>query len=139
MEIYISMKSVGKRKNVISKHSVQLLIPPGSLRILMSEIIKLNIQQVKEKQEEKQLVNFLTETEINNQASNGKVGFGAVYNENKPDLMEAIQTATQAFEDGLFRVFVNSEEVEDLDKPLEFTDGDEVVFIRLTMLAGRMW
>ena len=139
MKIYVSMKSIGKRKNVISKQCVQLPIPPGSLRILLSEVIKLNIQQMQGKQAEKHLVSYLTDSQINSQASNGKVGFGNIYNENQPDLTEAIQTAIQAFEDGLFRVFVNNEEIEALDASLEIAEGDEVVFIRLTMLAGRMW
>jgi hypothetical protein len=139
MNIYISMKSIGKRKNVISKQGVQLLSTPGSLRVLLSELITLNVQQLTEKDEEINLVNYLTETEINHQAFNGRVGFGTIYNKSKPDLTEAIQAAIQAFEDGLFLVFVNSEQVEALDIPLEMADGDEVVFIRLTMLAGRMW
>lgn len=139
MNIYISMKSIGKRKNMISKQSVLLSSVPGSLRVLLRELITLNVQQLSEKDEEMHLVNYLTETEIHQQAFNGKVGFGAVYNKRKPDLTEAIQSAIQAFEDGLFLVFVNSEQVEALDLPLELADGDEVVFIRLTMLAGRMW
>ncbi|HAQ08143.1 MAG TPA: hypothetical protein DCR24_11720 [Bacillus bacterium] len=139
MNLFISMKSIGKRKNVISKQTVQLPSTPGSLRVLLSELVTWNVQQLAEKDEEIHLVNYLTETEVNHQAINGKVGFGAIYNKKKPDLTEAIQTAIQAFEDGLFLVFINSEQVEALDAPLEMADGDEVVFIRLTMLAGRMW
>lgn len=67
------------------------------------------------------------------------VGFGTIYKKRKPDLTEAIQIAIHAFEDGLFLVFANSEQVEALDLPLEMAGEDEVVFIRLTMLAGRMW
>lgn len=139
MNIFISMKSIGKRKDVISKQSVLLPCVPGSLRVLLRELITLNVRQFADKDEEMHLVDYLTESEIHQQAFNGKIGFGTVYNKRKPDLTEAIQIAIQAFEDGLFLVFVNSEQVEALDLPLELADGDEVVFIRLTMLAGRMW
>lgn len=139
MNIYISMKSIGKRKYVISKENVKLPISPGSLRVLLTELITMNVQQLEGKEEDRQLLNYLTETEINHQAYNGKVGFGTIYHTSKPDLTEAIQTAVQAFEDGLFWVFVNSDQIEALDTPLEMVDGDEVVFLRLTMLSGRMW
>ena len=52
---------------------------------------------------------------------------------------EAVAVAVQAFEDGLYRVFVNGEEAEKLDERLALQDGDEVSLIRLTMLAGRIW
>lgn len=138
MNINVSVKSIGKRKNVISKHRMQLPFAPSSLKVLLSEIIKQNIEQLEEKQEENNIFIYLTKSEVESQALNGKVGFGTIYNPKQPDLTESIKTATQAFEDGLFRVFVNNEEVEELDTPLEM-DSDEVVFIRLTMLAGRMW
>jgi molybdopterin converting factor small subunit len=139
MDIYVSLKSIGKRKSFISKQKLHVPVTPDSLRTLITEIIKLNVQQFHNKEVEKPIVSYLSDKEIEYQASIGKVGFGAIYNENKADLSEAIQTAIQAFEDGLYRVFLNSEEVEQLETPLKIKDGDEVVFIRLTMLAGRMW
>ena len=118
MNIYISMKSIGKRKNVISKQGAQLPSTPGSLRVLLSELVTLNVQRLAERDKEIHLVKYLTETEIKHQAFNGKVGFGNINNEQEPDLTESIQTATQAFEYNLFLVFVNSELVEALDTPL---------------------
>ena len=43
------------------------------------------------------------------------------------------------FQDGLFRVFLGDTELTELDEQLELQEGDTVTFIRLTMLAGRMW
>ena len=43
------------------------------------------------------------------------------------------------FQDGLFRVFLGDTELTELDEKLELQEGDTVTFIRLTMLAGRMW
>ncbi|RSD28876.1 hypothetical protein EJA10_03340 [Mesobacillus subterraneus] len=139
MFIYVLVKSVGKRRDVVSKQRVKLQGTPGSLRVLLTELVTVNVREFVGKEEEKPLVSYLTEGEINQQASSGKVGFGAIYNNSKPDLNAAIHTAIQAFEDGLFLVFINSEQIEDLDAPLNMADGDEVALIRLTMLAGRMW
>lgn len=49
------------------------------------------------------------------------------------------ETAMLGFQDGLFRVFLGDTELTELDEKLELQEGDTVTFIRLTMLAGRMW
>ena len=49
------------------------------------------------------------------------------------------QTILQDYEDGLFRVFVRGEEVKELDEELRLKDGDEVVWIKMVMLTGRLW
>lgn len=138
MNLFVSMKSIGKRKNIITKQRLQLTSQPDTLRALLTEVIKLNVHQFHSKETEQPIVSYLTGKEIEDQAVSGKVGFGTTYN-NKTDVVEAIQTGIQAFEDGLFLVFLNDEEGKELDAPLTINDGDEVVFIRLTMLAGRMW
>ena len=44
-----------------------------------------------------------------------------------------------AFEDGLFRVLVDGEEVADPEAPLALTESSVVTIIRLSFLAGRLW
>ena len=52
----------------------------------------------------------------------------------------AIENARQSFEDGIYRIFVNGEELgETCDTPVTLKENDEITFVRLTMLAGRMW
>ncbi|XCP84414.1 hypothetical protein ABXS75_15315 [Roseburia hominis] len=81
----------------------------------------------------------LKEQDITAQSRLGRVSFGVNYNENRPDSQKALEVMLQDFTDGLFRVFINGEEYLKLDDTLHMEDGDEVVFIRLVMLAGRMW
>lgn len=133
------MKSVSRRKDYLNRKEFVLKSTPQSLRQLITEIIALNVEQLNEKKLEKPFLHFLTNEEIVIQSSTGKVGFDTKYNENKSDEQEAVNTAIQAFRDGLFKVFLNEKEQEALDIPLLLQDGDEVVFIRLTMLTGRMW
>ncbi|OIJ20162.1 hypothetical protein BKP45_10295 [Anaerobacillus alkalidiazotrophicus] len=139
MKIYVTMKSVSRRKDYLNRKEFVLKSTPQSLRQLITEIIALNVEQLNEKKLEKPFLHFLTNEEIVIQSSTGKVGFDTKYNENKSDEQEAVNTAIQAFRDGLFKVFLNEKEQEALDIPLLLQDGDEVVFIRLTMLTGRMW
>lgn len=68
----------------------------------------------------------------------GKIVFG-MYNQQKESLTKAKQTIIQDYEDGLFRVFVRGEEVTKLDEELQLKDGDEVVWIKMVMLTGRLW
>ena len=69
----------------------------------------------------------------------GKIAFGIIYGEKNPNIQEAIDVAITAFQDGLFRVFINEEEICELDEAINISEEDTVTFIRLTMLAGRMW
>ena len=61
------------------------------------------------------------------------------YNEQKQDLEKAIENALQSYEDGIYRVFVNDEEMGEIESEIELKEKDELTFVRLTMLAGRMW
>jgi len=141
MNIYISLKSVSKRKNFITKQRCALPQKPNTLRELMTQVVTLNVDRFNNKAShlEPPLINFLSNSDIELQSQAGKVGFQALYNGKQADLTSAIETAIRAFEDGLYRVFINDEEAEHLDTQLEVTADAEVVFIRLTMLTGRMW
>ncbi|MGG4495106.1 hypothetical protein [Brevibacillus reuszeri] len=139
MRIAVTVKSIGKRKNALSRIPVELKQTPKTLRELLEALVEWNIRGLVDKQQMISLVPYLTEGDVQEQAENGKVGFGAVYNENLPDCQKAIDTAIQAFEDGLYRVFIADDEAEELEAPLSLQEEDEVVLIRFTMLAGSLW
>ena len=52
---------------------------------------------------------------------------------------KAIETALQAFEDGLVAVFVDGTRYENTADALELTGDETVTFVKLTMLTGRLW
>lgn len=81
----------------------------------------------------------LSKEEIGKQAALGRVKFSDSYQENMGDMETAIRVMMQDFKDGLFRVYLNEKECLDLNEKLEIKDGDDVVLVRLVMLAGRMW
>jgi len=81
----------------------------------------------------------LTEEQFYGMREIGKFTFGVHYNENAIDEAKAIETAINAVQDGLVRVFKRNDEITDLDAELKITEGDVFTFVRLTMLSGRMW
>jgi hypothetical protein len=139
MKIYVTMKSLAKRKDFLAKKQVRLEGTPGTLRELLTVLVTSYVQEFNATQRDTNLVSFLTNDEIEQEARTGKVSFGSKYNDKKTDLQTAVMTAIQAFEDGLYRVFINEKELSGLDGPLGIQEGDQLTFIKLTMLAGRMW
>lgn len=65
----------------------------------------------------------------------GKIAFGINYGGREQAADKAVDNALQAFEDGLYRVFLNDDELEKLDDTIHVNENDTLTFIRLTMLA----
>ena len=85
------------------------------------------------------VLRYLCEKDIENEAQTGKVGFHAVYREGRADEDQALRTALEAFSDGLVRVFQNETELTDPDQPLKILEEDVITLLRLTFLSGRLW
>jgi hypothetical protein len=139
MKIHVTLKSLAKRKAFLEKVELELTKKPMTIVELISELVSMNVRAFNDKQDTIPLVPFLTKDEIEQSGAAGKVGFAHIYNEQKVQEEDAIQTAVQAFEDGLFKVFINDVEQGVENPSIQLNDGDQLVFIKLTMLAGRMW
>jgi hypothetical protein len=139
MKIFVAVKSLIKRKNYIINKELELSVTPRTLRELIIEIVKLNVEEFNNKKTEMNYINYLTEDSIKLQSTTGKIGFNTKYNDKIADIETSINNAIQGFEDGLYKIFINEEEIENLDNEIYLNNGDMVVFIKLTMLAGRMW
>lgn len=139
MDIYVRVKAIGKRKDILAP--TPYAIPDGicSLRQLLTAVVQKEVAQYNSKETEAQLIPFLTQQELDNQAKIGKVSFGTIYSDKKADPDKAVANAIQCWEDGLVRVFMNEEELTDLDAPLTIEAQSVLTFIRLTFLAGSMW
>lgn len=138
MTLYINIKQLGKRKNAVEKVPFDYPCTPKTLRELLVETIKLCVASYTGRMEQ-QDSKVLGKEEMEDMAAVGKIAFGVVYGGKKPDEKTSVSAAIQAFEDGLFRVFLGDTELEELDAPIHLKEGDTLTFIRLTMLAGRLW
>lgn len=139
MNVWITVKSLGKRKPALAKQAAELPETTDTLRQLIKNMVAQQLKALQEKKNEAEWLAYLMPEDIQAQGAAGKVGFGAIYNDGVPDVKGAMDTAVTAYEDGLFKVFLNDEELQALDEPLIIQEDDNVVFIRFTMLAGRMW
>lgn len=142
MKIYFSVKRLGKKRPFIDRKTIEI---EGSyhesyaLQTILSQIVTQQVAEFNQRREEKSLFTFLQEDAIAEEASTGKVKFGAIYNEEKAQLDKAIETVLLAFEDGLIAVFVNDDQIEDLSQLISVDENTVFTFVRLTFLAGRSW
>ena len=139
MNIYIKLKSAGKRRPILDNAPYSLPDGITTLRQLIEAVVRQEVRKYNNRGSENMLVHFLTESEISDQSTVGKIGFGRLYSDKKADIEKALITALQGFEDGLFRVVVGEKEAKELDEPLDIHENDTLTFIRLTFLAGRLW
>ena len=139
MDIYVRVKAIGKRKDILAP--ALYTIPDGicSLRQLLTAVVQKEVDRYNNKEAEAQLIPFLTQQELDDQAKIGKVSFGTIYSDKKADPGKAVTNAIGCWEDGLVRVFMNEEELTDLDAPLTIEAQSVLTFIRLTFLAGSIW
>ena len=139
MNVFINLKSVGKRRPALQKTPYTLPDGISSPRRLIEAVVRLETDKYNKRGVDNMLISFLTETEIAERGETGKIGFGRLYSDKKADPGKAVEAALLGYSDGLFRMTVDNEEAGDLDSPLVIREGATITFIRLTFLAGRLW
>jgi hypothetical protein len=135
--VYTNVKSIGKRKPVFEKIPYKLPDDINTLRALIEAIVSIEVACYNKKPIDAKILPFLTNEEIEDEKTVGKISFGTIYNKKKANLEKAIETALEGYSDGLFKVLINECEVDDLDTEISLTESDVLTFIKLTFLAGR--
>lgn len=141
MQIIVKVKQSGRKHALIENKKIEIenIGENPVLSDLIKAIVRQQVEEFNAKPFEKNLLPFLSKDEIAQKAVDGKVGFGSLYNEQKTDVEKAQETALLAFEDGIFSVFANDEEVKKLDEKISIEAETVFTFIRLTFLAGSYW
>lgn len=139
MRINVRMKMLGKRRSVLGEVSIEISDAVKTLRELLTELVKMEVEQYNQKGVDTQLIHFLSKEELKEQTAVGKVGFGRIYSDKKANVSKAVENALVCYEDGLVRVFCGEQELEELDGEIQLKEGDMLTFIRLTFLTGRLW
>lgn len=137
MKVIINIKGLS-RKKIIHQEEVELTNEISVTKDLITELVKINVEKFNKKIDDKNVLSVMTDEYIAEVARSGKIG-DEVHRDKKANLKKALDTAYLSFEDGLYCIFINDEQSEKLDDSLNLKDGDVLTFIRLTMLAGRMW
>ena len=142
----VSTKSIGNKKPLFADFSVPL--PPDwdgdeggggefTLRDLIERVVRFEVEAFLKRQTARQFFRVLTEAEIDDAALKGKIEMGGSEVElQHVDVDQAVASAWEAFEDGLYLVVIDETRYEDLDQRVFVTDKSLLTFIRLTMLSG---
>lgn len=139
MVLNISCKSMSRRGGAVTSVPYRYDNEMDTVRDFLAETVKLQVAQYERRQEESEVLRVLSAEGIAEKSRSGKIGFGRIYGERKPDVAAAISTALECFQDGLVALFVDGDRMENLDDALHLHEGSEITFVRLAMLSGRMW
>jgi hypothetical protein len=140
--LIITGKAIGSRRPLFADWSIPF--PPEwsgegglTLRDLISRVVRTEVQKFKQRQEDRLVFRALTAKQIAEGAEKGKIEMGGSEVPLQPvDEEEAIATACQAFEDGIFLVVIDGEDYREIDRQIYLQPDSTIAFVRLTMLAG---
>lgn len=140
--ITVEAKVLGQRKPLFANWV--LALPPGwenaleciLLRDLIARIVRQEVTAFQARQAQRRLLRVLTPSEIGTGAAKGRIAMGGTELDQEPDPHVAVETALQAFEDGLYFVFVDGKQRTALDDQVQLGPGSQVTFVRLVALAG---
>jgi hypothetical protein len=114
-----------------SAHSTTL-----ALSALIDHVVRAEVAAFDDRERQRRFVRLLTPDELAAGAAAGKVDPGGRTGTRQADPEQAVATALDAFDDGLYLVVVDGEQVQGLDTAVTVGPDTLVRFVRLTALAG---
>ena len=141
----ISFKAVGKRRRLLDDFQIDWPPVDGTdrggndpltLRQVITRIVLAETEAFRQRQRSRRFASTLSDQQIIDAAELGKVDMGGRDLKQTVDDDEAVGTALEAFEDGIYLVLIDGLEQRDLDAEVFVTPESQIVFLRLTMLAG---
>ncbi len=140
MVLQVNIRQIGDKGRGVAPVAFEYPFAPKTVGELIAETVKLCVSDFNRRVSSgENRVRPLTKEKLTDMASVGKIAFGLSYNDKEQPLEPAVKNALESFEDGLYRVFLNDNELERLEDKLDISENDTLTFIRLTMLSGRMW
>ena len=134
----LSAKQLGKKRTLFA--DVPLVVDSEllTLRQLIVQVVTAQVQAFNVRQTDRQVLRVLTESAIAEGRLTGKFDMGD-HELQSIDEAVAIETALQSFADGLYFVFVDEKQIEQIDTPITLKTGSQnshIMFVRLVALAG---
>ncbi len=140
MKLYVQIKQLGAQSKKVSPVPFEIDGVPSTAEELIAATVKKCVEDYNERVLKGDVVvSPLSEKQIKDMADIGRITFGICYNDKQQDIGKAIENAVQAFKDGIVCVFINDVKLLSADQKIELKEDDVLSFIRLTMLAGRIW
>jgi hypothetical protein len=138
----VSGKTLGSKRPLFADFHVP---PPEelsggggtTLRDLIEAVVRHEVDAFVRRQADRQFVRVLTQAQIEAGAESGKIDSGgSEVAPQQADPDQAVATALQAFEDGMYLVVVDDQEQRQLDQEVFVQPDSRLTFIRLSLLAG---
>ena len=139
MKVLVNMKKMGKRRNSITQVPYELEGVPHTVKELIEKMVSVCVRNYNKNMENQELLRNLSLKEMEDMTEGGKISFGVNYGEKQAEERAAVENAWQCFEDGIYRIFYGNKQLRELEESIELPENSELTFVRLTMLAGRMW
>jgi len=137
MVIYVNLKKIGGRNKKIEKKEFYLENTPKTTRELITEVVKTSVKNYAKEKEK--LIDYLALNEIKDKVQAGKVANSNEFDDRLPDVQSAIENALLSFEDERVRIFLEDEELKNLDEKIDLKENSNITFIKMTMLSGGIW
>lgn len=135
--LVIRAKVVGRRGSSFTPLHLDGSFSFKTARDLLCSVVEQQVYEFRLSKQEAQLLRVLSIESIENGWNTGKIISGAQDQDARVPLVpDAIHAAIQAFEDGLFYMFVNDVQVEKLDQLICDQENMDLLFLRLTPLVG---
>jgi hypothetical protein len=140
--ITVEGKIVGQKRPLFADWRIEL--PPiwerggdrMKLRDLITRVVAEEVQAFRLRQDERRLAKIMSPAEIEQGARTGKIDPGERDLQQAINIDEVVGVALQAFEDGLYYVFIDGVQPAGLDSEVYLNPDSRVTFIRLVALAG---
>ena len=137
--LFVEAKLLGQRSPIFSGWRVELPERGGDhlrLRDLITRVVLEEVGAFKQRQQERRLARVLGPADIEAGRLAGKIDSGErdLLQEVAPET--AVGAALQAFEDGLYYVFIDGVQQTGLDRELWLKPESQVTFLRLVALSG---
>jgi hypothetical protein len=144
MNLTISVKQLGKKHPILQDKTIEIAATNSviSTQNLIELVVDYQVQLFHASSfefEDEDKIHLPKENYLPILTDTGKVGFGAIYNHKKVNLVKAQETALQAFENGMYAIFYGDDQLETLHQEINLEENKPLTFIRLTFLAGSYW
>ena len=142
MELIVEAKVVGQKRPIFTDWRIELPHLDNNrgdhlrLRDLITSIVIREVEAFRLRHEERKLARVMSRQQIEQDAIGGKVDPGERDLQQEVNVDQAIAVALQAFEDGLYFVFIDDVQQTQLDSEVFLKTDSKVMFLRLTALVG---
>ncbi|MEF2278473.1 hypothetical protein V3W47_09170 [Deinococcus sp. YIM 134068] len=131
----VETKIVGRR-TPFERRPYEVPEGPHTLGSLLTRLVEAEVGRYRESQEAVGVLRVLTERDLTHGAAQGRVAVAPQERAGTVETDEAVRVALRAFSDGLYYVFVDDEQVTELERPVALRPDSTVLLLRLTALAG---